>query len=89
MMPTASSAANGALPVHPRALHHHLGPDLQRPLRQGAAVAFEGAEVALGDLHAAVVMLDDGARGDLGLVNVQRDHALVHRGQLHCRLCTA
>jgi len=41
------------------------------------------AQVALGDLHAAVLMLDHRAGGDLGLVNVQRDHALVHRGQIH------
>jgi len=31
-------------------------------------------------------MLDDGAGGDLGLVNVQRNNALVQRGQLHPRL---
>jgi hypothetical protein len=76
-----------ALPVHPGALHdHHFGPDLQRPLGQRATVAFERAEVELGHLLTAVVVLDDGAGGDLGLVNVQRDDALVDGGQLHSRL---
>jgi len=53
------------------------------PTRQRAAVTLERAEVAFGDLRAAIVMFDDGAGGDLGLVNVQRHNALVHRGQLH------
>ena len=75
-----------ALPVHARALHDdNLGPELQRPLRQGAAVTLECAEVALGDLHPAVVMFDNGAGGDLGLVHIQRDDALVHSGQIHCQ----
>ena len=74
-----------AFPIHPCALHHHdLRGHLQRPLRQGAAVAFEGAEVSLGDLYPAIVMFDNGAGRDLGLVNVQRNDALVHRGQIHC-----
>jgi hypothetical protein len=73
-----------ALPIHARALHdHHLGPDLKSPLGQRAAVAFEGAELTHGDLHPPIVMLDDGAGRDLGLVNIQRHGALVHRGQLH------
>jgi len=36
------------------------------PLRQRAAVTLERAEVAFGDLRAAIVMFDDGAGGDLG-----------------------
>jgi len=48
-----------ALPIQPRALHDdNLGPDLQRPLCQGAAVAIEGTEVALGNLHSAVIMFE-------------------------------
>jgi hypothetical protein len=75
-----------ALPVHTRALHDDdFGLDLQRPLRQGAAVTFEGTEVALGNFHPPVVMFDNGARRDLGLVNVQRNDALVHRSQIHCQ----
>jgi hypothetical protein len=84
-MPTASSAANGLFQYTPVLCHHHhLGPDLQRPLRQGASVAFEGSEVTLDDLQPAIVMFDHRTGRDLGLVNVQRNHALVHRGQIHC-----
>jgi len=55
-------------------------------LGQRATVAPERAEVELGHLLTAVVVLDDGAGGDLGLVNVQRDDALVDGGQLHSQL---
>jgi hypothetical protein len=86
MIPTASSAANGLFQYTPRALHHHhLGPALQRPRSQRSAVALERAELTLADLHLSVVMLDNGARGDLGLVNIQRYDALMHRGQIHCK----
>lgn len=73
-----------ALPVHPGALHdHHLRPHFQRPLRQGAAITLERTELAFVRFDAAILLLDEGAGGDFGLVYVQRNHALVHRGQLH------
>ena len=72
-----------ALQVHARALHdHHLRRDLECPLRQGAPVTLEGAELSLDHLQPSIVILDQRARGDLGLVNIQRHHALVHRCQL-------
>jgi hypothetical protein len=55
-------------------------------LGQCARVALERAEVALGHLLTAVVVPVDGAGGDLGLVNVQRDDALEPGDQLHCEL---
>ena len=44
------------------------------PLRQGAPIALKGTKVALGHLHAAVIVLDDGTRDDLGLVSIEREH---------------
>jgi len=47
------------------------------------AIALESAELALDHLHSAVIVLDDGARRDFGLVYIQRNDAPMHRFQLH------
>jgi hypothetical protein len=68
----------------PRTLHHDqfwLEPG--GPIGQGSTVAFEGAKLALLDTHRPVWLFEDGAGGDLGLVNVQSDDTLVNRGNLH------
>ena len=73
-----------ALPVNARTLHdHHIGDQRARPLSQCPAVTFEGTKFPLLDEGGSVRLLHQRAGADLGLMHVQSDHTLVHRGQFH------
>ena len=73
-----------ALPVDPRALHHHfVGLKCRSPLRQLAPVPLEASELPLLHACAAIGLLDQRARRDLRLVHVEADHPLVQGHQFH------
>jgi hypothetical protein len=72
-----------ALPVDARALHHHhLGLELEAPGGELLEAALEGLERAPLDVD-AVLALDQGACGDLGLVHVEPDHPSMKGDEFH------
>jgi hypothetical protein len=72
------------LPVDARAFHDDfVRIKRRRPDRQLPPVAFERAKLPLLDSCLATRFLDDRARRDLGLMNIQPNDPLVDRNQFH------